>query len=140
MKKMELTMEKEKIWYELPRLSKQCQCCNFYYFVTGNFKYCKYFCDGCFFCRMYEKDSKGVLTLWIIKTTKGNFRTVSSYFYKEVEESLKKTDLNEKYSWIYWNLVRFLKNLSLKNAEKRTNSGISMWNRTTISHKWESYH
>ena len=71
-------------------ISKQCQCCNFYYFVTRNFKYCKYFCDGCFFCRIYEKDSKGVLPLRIIKTTKGNFRTVSSSFYKEVEESLKK--------------------------------------------------
>ena len=110
-------MEKEKIWYELPRLSKQCQCCNFYYFVTGNFKYCKYFCDGCFFCRIYEKDSKGVLTLWIIKTTKGSFRTVSSYFYKEVEESLTKNDLNEKYGWIYWTLVLFLKNLNVLTVE-----------------------
>ena len=80
---------------------KQCQCCSFYYFVTRNFKHHKYFCDGCFFCTIYEKDSKGVLNLRIIKTTKESFRTVSSYFHKEVEESLTKTDLNEKYGWIY---------------------------------------
>ena len=101
---MESTMEKEKIWYELPRIYQnisQCQCCSFYYFVTRNFKHHKYFCDGCFFCTIYEKDSKGVLNLRIIKTTKESFRTVSSYFHKEVEESLTKTDLNEKYGWIY---------------------------------------
>ena len=75
-------------------ISKECHCCNFYYFVTRNFRHHKYFCDGCFFCRIYEKDSKGLLTLRIIKTTKGSFGTVSSYFYKEVEEALTKTDLN----------------------------------------------
>ena len=30
-------------------ISKQCQCCNFYYFVTQNFKRSKHYCDGCFF-------------------------------------------------------------------------------------------
>ena len=40
-------------------ISKECHCCNFYYFVTRNFRRHKYFCDGCFFCRIYEKDSKG---------------------------------------------------------------------------------
>ena len=89
-------------------ISKQCQCCNFYYFVIRNFKHHKYVCDGCFFCTMYEKDSKGVLTIWIIKTTKGSFRTVSSYFYKEVEESLEKTDLSDKYGWIYWTFTTLL--------------------------------
>ena len=48
------------------------------------------------FFRIYEKDGRGILTLRIIKTTKGSFRTV----YKEVEESLNKTDLNEKFGWI----------------------------------------
>ena len=102
MKKMESTMEKEKIWYELKKdISKECCCCNFYYFVTRNFRHRKYLCDGCFFCRIYEKDSKGLLTVQIIKTTKGSFRTVSCYFYKEAEEYLNKTDLNEKFGWIY---------------------------------------
>ena len=82
-------------------ISKECCCCNFYYFVTRNFRHRKYLCDGCFFCRIYEKDCKGLLTLQIIKTTKGSFRTVSNYFYKEVEESFNKSDLNEKNGWIY---------------------------------------
>ena len=82
-------------------ISKECCCCNFYYFVTRNFRHRKYLCDGCFFCRIYKKDCKGLLTLQIIKTTKGSFRTVSNYFYKEVEESLNKSDLNEKNGWIY---------------------------------------
>ena len=89
-------------------LSKQCQCCNFYYFITSNFKYHKHFCNGCFFCTIYEKDSQGVLILRIIKTTKGSFRTVSSWFLKKVEDSLEKTDLNEKYGWIYWTFSTLL--------------------------------
>ena len=82
-------------------ISKECCCCNFYYFVTRNFRHRKYLCDGCFFCRIYEKDSKGLLTVQIIKTTKESFRTVSCYFYKEAEKYLNKTDLNEKFGWIY---------------------------------------
>ena len=82
---MESTMEKEKIWYELPKIyQKQCQCCSFYYFVTHNFKHHKYFCKGCFFIQYTKKKTV------IIKTTKENFRTVSSCFYKQVEESLEK--------------------------------------------------
>ena len=82
-------------------ISKECCCYNFYYFVTRNFKNRQYLCDGCFFCRIYEKDRKGLLTVQIIKTTKGSFRTVNSYFYKKAEEYLNKTDLNEKFGWIY---------------------------------------
>ena len=82
-------------------ISKECQCCNFYYFVVRNFKHHKYVCDGCFFCTIYEKVSEGKLNLCKIKTTKGSFRTVSSYFYKEVEKLLGKTNLNDKYGWIY---------------------------------------
>ena len=82
-------------------ISKQYQCCNFYYFITRNFKHHKYLCDGCFFCTIYEKDSGGLLTLRIIKTNKGYFRTVGNCFYAAVEEFLKKTDLNKKYGWIY---------------------------------------
>ena len=53
------------------------------------------------FCTIYEKDSERKLNLQIIKTTKGSFRTVSSYFYKEVEKLLEKTNLNDKFGWIY---------------------------------------
>ena len=83
-------------------ISKQCRCCNFYYFVTQNFKRHKYFCDGCFFCNVYEKDSKGLMNFRVIKTTKGSFRTVSSCFLKQVEERLQENELNEKYGWIFF--------------------------------------
>ena len=83
-------------------ISKQCQSCNFYYFVTQNFKRSKYNCDGCFFCKIYQQDSKGLLIFWVVKMEKGNFRTVSSCFLKQVEQQLRKSDLNEKYGWIFF--------------------------------------
>ena len=83
-------------------ISRQCQCCNFYYFVTQNFKRHKYFCDGCLFCKIYEQDSKGLMNLRVIKTSKGSFRTVSSCFLKQVEEHLQENELNEKYGWIFF--------------------------------------
>ena len=39
-------------------ISKQCQCCNFYYFVTQNFKRDKYYCDGCFSAKYANKTAK----------------------------------------------------------------------------------
>ena len=69
-----------RLWRRKRYGTEECHCCNFYYFITPNFRHYKYFCDGCFFCRIYEKGSKGLLTLRIIKTTKESFRTVSSYF------------------------------------------------------------
>ena len=83
-------------------ISRQCQSCNFYYFVTQNFNRSKYDCDGCFFCKVYEQDSKGLLIFRVVKTNKGMFRTVSSCFLKEVEEHLKANDLNKEYGWLFW--------------------------------------
>ena len=83
-------------------ISRQCQSCNFYYFVTQNFTRNKYNCDGCFFCKVYEQDSKGLLIFRVVKTNKGMFRTVSSCFLKEVEEHLKVNDLNKEYGWLFW--------------------------------------
>ena len=82
-------------------ISKQCQCCNFYYFVTQNFQKSKYDCNGCFFCKIYERDSKGLLIFRVVKLDKGNFRTVSSSFLTQVEEQLQENNLNEKYGWIF---------------------------------------
>ena len=82
-------------------ISKQCQCCNFYYFVTQNFKRSKYYCEGCFFCKVYEQDSKGLLICRVVKAKERNFRTVSSCFLIEVEEQLQKNDLNKKFGWIF---------------------------------------
>ena len=106
-------------------ISKQCQCCNFYYFITQNFKRSKYYCDGCFFCKVYEQNNKGLLIFRIVKTKEGHFRTVSSDFLIQVQKQLTKNDLKQKFGWI----------LSKNEAEKHANGGISMWNRTTISHE-----
>ena len=38
----------------------------------------------------------------VIKTAKGNFRTVSSCFLKQVEKQLQENELNEKYGWIFF--------------------------------------
>ena len=78
-------------------ISKQSQCCNFYYFITQNFKRSKYYCDGCFFCKVYEQNSKGLLIFPVVKTKEGNYRTVSSYFLTQVKEQLQKNDLNKKF-------------------------------------------
>ena len=48
-----------------------------------------------------------LLRLWllifrVVKLDKGNFRTVSSNFLKQVEEQLQENNLNEKYGWIFW--------------------------------------
>ena len=82
-------------------ISKQCQCCNFYYFITQNFKRSKYYCDGCFFCKVYEQDSKGLLTFRVVKTKEGDFRTVSNHFLVGVEKQLQENDLNKKFGWIF---------------------------------------
>ena len=37
--------------------SKQCQCCNFYFFNKMNFRYDKNKCDGCYNCLNYEKSN-----------------------------------------------------------------------------------
>ena len=95
---MELTMEKEKTWCELVKLyQKNVNVATF----TTLLYVTLHITNTCFFCTIYEKDSEGKLNLWIIKTTKGSFRTVSSYFYKEVEKLLEKTNLNDKFGWIY---------------------------------------
>ena len=106
-------------------ISKPCQYCHFYYFITQNFNRSRYYCDGCFFCKVYEQNNKGLLVFRVVKTKEGNFRTLSSHFLMQVKEQLEKNNLNEKSGWI----------LPKNNAEKRANSGISMWNRTTISHE-----
>ena len=82
-------------------ISKQCQCCNFYYFITQNFKRSKYYCDGCFFCKVYERNSKRLLIFRMVKTKEGNFRTASNYFLVQVQKQLEESDLNKKFGWIF---------------------------------------
>ena len=81
-------------------LSKQCNTCHFYYYIRINFKYEKENCDGCHHCIIYQNENKNLL-LRIVKLKKGTYRTVSSYFYDEVVELLKKITLQKKFDWLY---------------------------------------
>ena len=81
--------------------SKQCITCRFYYFCTRNFKYEKNDCDGCYHCLIYEKENKSMI-FRILTIEKGTYRTVSSYFFTEIENLLEKNDLtNRKFGWLY---------------------------------------
>ena len=104
----DLINEKDGIDYERMKtvkttkdISKQCQSCKFYYFITGNFRKSRYDCDRCFLCKLYEQNNKGLLVFRITKTEKGHFRTVSSCFLRNVEKELQKHDL-KKYGWIFF--------------------------------------
>ena len=80
--------------------SKQCITCRFYYYVTKNFKYDKNVCDGCYQCIIYENDNKNLI-FRVVTVKKGTFRTVSSYFFKEIEDILESEDIKRKFGWLY---------------------------------------
>ena len=92
--------EGQDIVHSTKLMSKQCNTCHFYYYITNNFRYERLNCDGCYHCRIYEKENKNSL-LRIVKLKKGTYRTVSSYFYDEVVELLEKTALQKKFGWLY---------------------------------------
>ena len=81
-------------------ISKQCITCRFYYYITKNFKYEKNVCDGCNHCILYENENKGLI-FRVITIKKGTFRTVSSYYFKEVEDILENTEITRKFGWLY---------------------------------------
>ena len=72
----------------------------FFYFITKNFKYERNVCDGCFHCIIYETENKNLI-FRIVTIKKGTFRTVSSYFLKEVEDILEKANTTRKFGWLY---------------------------------------
>ena len=81
--------------------SKQCITCRFYYFCARNFRYEKNVCDGCYHCVMYENENNSMI-FRILTIEKGTYRTVSSYFFTEIENLLEKNDLtNRKFGWLY---------------------------------------
>ena len=80
--------------------SKQCITCRFYYYVTKNFKYDKNVCGGCYQCIIYENDNKNLI-FRVVTVKKGTFRTVSSYFFKEIEDILESEDIKRKFGWLY---------------------------------------
>ena len=81
-------------------ISKQCISCRFFYFVTKNFKYDKNVCDGCFHCIVYENENKSLI-FRVVTVKNGTFRTVSSYFLKEVENILENIKITRKFGWFY---------------------------------------
>ena len=81
-------------------IPKQCITCRFYYYITRNFKYDKNVCDGCFHCIIYKNENK-TLIFRVVTIKKGTFRTVSSYFLKEVEDILENSDTQRKFGWLY---------------------------------------
>ena len=81
-------------------ISKQCISCRFYYYVTKDFKYDKNVCDGCFHCIVYENENKSLI-FRVVTVKNGTFRTVSSYFLKEVEDILENIKITRKFGWFY---------------------------------------
>ena len=75
--------------------SKQCITCRYYYFVKQNFKYEKNVCDGWYHCIIYENDNNNLI-FRVVTVKKGTFRTVSSYFFKEIEEILENENIETK--------------------------------------------
>ena len=80
--------------------SGHCLSCLFYFYRKLNFNYEKNICNGCFHCMQYEK-ANYMMQFRVLHTKKGTFGTVSSYFLVEVEELLEKSDLNERFGWLY---------------------------------------
>ena len=105
--------------------SKRCITCRFYYYCSTNFRYKKNVCDGCCHCIMYENENPSmifrILTLKEekennVKTTKA-YRTVSSYFFTEIENMLEKANIKgRKFGWLY--KENFLFEDDIKNETK----------------------
>ena len=90
--------------------SKRCITCHFYYYCSKNFRYEKNVCDECYHCIMYENENPSMIfRILTLKEEKENnemttktYRTVSSYFFSEIENLLNKGDINcQKFGWLY---------------------------------------
>ena len=80
--------------------SIQCIYCLFHFNGRVNFYYERNICNGCYHCMLYEEASPRKL-FRVVKTDKGTFRVVSSYFLNEIEKFLMENDLNERFGWLY---------------------------------------
>ena len=85
-------------------LSKQCITCRYYYYVSKNLKQKKNICDGCNFCIDYKNENPNLI-FRVLTLKNGSYRTVSSYFFTEVEKLLEEREINKKTGWIYKKLV-----------------------------------
>ena len=84
--------------------SKQCITCRYYYYVSKNFRHKKNICDDCNLCIDYENENPNLI-FRILALKNGSYRTVSSYFFTEVEKLLEESQINKKSGWIYKKLV-----------------------------------
>ena len=80
--------------------SNQCITCRYYYYNSKNFNNNKNICDGCYHCVVYENENPGLI-FRIVTLKKGTFRTVSDYFFIEIEEILENFSLTKDFGWIY---------------------------------------
>ena len=80
--------------------SKQCITCRYYYFLSKNFNTKEHVCDGCFHCIIYENENPHLI-FRIVTVKNGSFRTVSDYFFTEIEKILENFDPERKFGWIY---------------------------------------
>ena len=89
--------------------SRRCITCRFYYYCSTNFRYEKNVCDGCYHCIMYENENPSMIfRILMLKEEKENneitktYRTVSSYFFTEIENMLGKANIKgQKFGWLY---------------------------------------
>ena len=80
--------------------SIQSICCLFHFNCRLNFQYERYICNRCYRCLQYKKAYNRML-FRVVRTDKGIFWTVSSYFLIEIEKLLMENDLNNRLGWLY---------------------------------------
>ena len=80
--------------------SRQCITCRYYYYTSKNFNNKSYVCHGCFHCITYEDENPNLI-FRIVTVKKGTFRTVSNYFFTEIEKILEDFIPNKNFGWIY---------------------------------------
>ena len=80
--------------------SRQCITCRYYYYTSKNFNNKSYVCDGCFHCITYRNENPHLI-FRIVTVKKGTFRTVSDYFFTEIEKILEDFTPSKNFGWIY---------------------------------------
>ena len=81
-------------------ISKQCITCSYYYYNSKNFNNKEYVCDGCYHCIIYENENPHLI-FRIVTVKNGTFRTVSNYFFTEIEKILENFTPSKDFGWIY---------------------------------------
>ena len=105
--------------------SKRCITYRFYYHCSKNFRHEKNVCDGCYHCIMYKNENPSMMfRILTLKEEKENneittktYRTVSSYFFSEIENLLNKGNINgRKFGCLY--KENFLSENDIENETK----------------------